>query len=113
MPKPANDRETAAWAETLRALANPVRLRIVFDLLKGRKCVNDIRELADAPQPNISQHLAVLRHGGLVDYERQGTSRCYFLISTPMIRKLLDLLKRQHPIARAKRKTGWKRTGKK
>jgi len=91
----AKDPDISAWAEKLRALAHPVRLRIVMELLKDTKCVKEMRELTDVRQPNVSQHLQVLRHGGLVNYRREGTSRCYFLTSRPLIRKLIALLERE------------------
>ena len=107
MTTQARDRDISAWAEKLRAVAHPVRLKIVIELLDGMKCVNDIRELTDARQPNVSQHLRVLRHGGLVDYEKRGTSRCYFLTSRPLIHRLLALLQREQPPARIRgRPTG-------
>jgi len=45
---------------------------ILEELVKGVKCVNDIEELLEVRQPNISQHLAMLRHGGLVDFYQKG-----------------------------------------
>lgn len=67
------------WAATLKALAHPTRLQIVAELLKGTKCVTDIQEILPASQANISQHLTVLRHAGLVDFTQNGAQRCYFV----------------------------------
>ena len=72
------------WATTLKALAHPTRLQIVAELLKGTKCVTDIQELLPASQANISQHLTVLRHAGLVDFTQNGAQRCYS-VSRPQL----------------------------
>lgn len=72
------------WAATLKALAHPTRLQIVAELLKGTKCVTDIQELLPASQANISQHLTVLRHAGLVDFTQNGAQRCYS-VSRPQL----------------------------
>ena len=72
------------WAITLKALAHPTRLQIVAELLRGTKCVTDIQELLPVSQANISQHLTVLRHAGLVDFTQNGAQRCYS-VSRPQL----------------------------
>jgi ArsR family transcriptional regulator len=79
------------WAATLKALAHPTRLQIVAELLKGTKCVTDIQEILPASQANISQHLTVLRHAGLVDFTQNGAQRCYF-VSRPHLSSMLFTL---------------------
>jgi DNA-binding transcriptional ArsR family regulator len=78
----------------LKALANSTRLAIVKELLKKEKCVNDIKELLDARQANISQHLAVLRWADIVGCRFVGTTRCYYLKSPEIMSRLLELLKK-------------------
>lgn len=78
----------------LKMLAHPTRLMILEKLVKGVKCVNDIEELLEVRQPNISQHLAMLRHGGLVDFYQKGKKRCYFLADLEMIKFILKGLKK-------------------
>ncbi len=68
----------------MKALAHPTRLQIVAELLKGTKCVTAIEEILPASQANISQHLTVLRHAGLVDFRQNGAQRCYF-VSRPAL----------------------------
>jgi ArsR family transcriptional regulator len=54
----------------LRALADPIRSRIV-ELLAGEQlCVCHLTEELDAAQPLVSHHLKVLRDAGLVEGER-------------------------------------------
>jgi ArsR family transcriptional regulator len=79
-------------AQMLKALAHPVRLLIVEKLLEKEQCVNDIRELVNVSQPNISQHLNTLRFSGIVDFRQQGNLRCYFLRNPQNIKKVLKAL---------------------
>jgi DNA-binding transcriptional ArsR family regulator len=54
----------------LRALAEPLRWRIVELLAAEELCVCHLVEELDAPQPLVSHHLRVLRDLGLVSTER-------------------------------------------
>ncbi|MCZ7526453.1 MAG: metalloregulator ArsR/SmtB family transcription factor [Acidimicrobiia bacterium] len=54
----------------LRALAEPMRWRIVELLAAEQLCVCHLTELLDASQPLVSHHLRVLREAGLVEGER-------------------------------------------
>jgi ArsR family transcriptional regulator len=80
------------WATTLKALAHPTRLLIVAELLKGTKCVTDIQELLPASQANISQHLTVLRHAGLVDFTQNGAQRCYSVSRPHLVTAVIAIL---------------------
>lgn len=84
-------------AELLRLLGHPLRLALLDELAKGPKCVTDIRELLDAPQANVSQHLAVLRRAGLVDSHEHANLRCYYLLRPGLVRDLLRFLRREYP----------------
>jgi DNA-binding transcriptional ArsR family regulator len=66
-------------AEILRTLASPRRLEILHRLAEGPCEVGRLAEDIGASQPNISQHLAVLRSAGLVDAERDGREVRYRL----------------------------------
>jgi ArsR family transcriptional regulator len=81
--------------ETLRVIAHPVRIRIMEELAKGVKCVSDFEDFLEISQPNVSQHLSLLRKMGVVDYYMDGRLRCYFLVN-PIIPDLLELLKRDY-----------------
>ncbi|MBM4068216.1 MAG: winged helix-turn-helix transcriptional regulator [Planctomycetes bacterium] len=59
-------------AELLGALAAPERLRIVRVLREGPKSVGEIAGLIDASLVNVSHHLSVLRHAGLVRNKKKG-----------------------------------------
>ncbi len=81
--------------EILRVVAHPIRIKILEELAKGVKCVSDLEEFFEIRQPNISQHLMLLRHFGIVDYYMDGRLRCYFLVN-PLIPDLLDLLNKDY-----------------
>jgi ArsR family transcriptional regulator, arsenate/arsenite/antimonite-responsive transcriptional repressor len=80
------------YAEYLKVLAHPVRLAIIDALREGTCCVNDVSELLRIPQPNVSQHLAILRKEGIVDYTEDGKRRCYFLCTPDSIKPLFSFL---------------------
>lgn len=70
---------------------------ILRELLAEPKCVSDLEDPLGARQANVSQHLTVLRHAGLVDYAQDGAMRCYYLPRPKTTRALLSLLDRDEP----------------
>src|SRR3990172_7153853 len=81
--------------ELLKAIAHPVRVEILEQLEEGVKCVSDFDEAIEASQPNISQHLGLLRRYGLIDYYVDGRLKCYFLVD-PIVPDLLDILRKHY-----------------
>ncbi len=81
--------------ELLRAIAHPVRIRILEELLKGVKCVSDFEEFLDISQPNVSQHLSLLRQHGVIDCYIDGRLRCYFL-KDPIIPDIIKILRKDY-----------------
>ena len=81
--------------EVLRVIAHPVRMRILEELTKGVKCVSDLEDFLEISQPNVSQHLSLLRRYDLIDYYMDGRLRCYFL-KDPLIPDLIELLKKHY-----------------
>ncbi len=79
-------------AEFLKSIAHPTRLTILHELLKSKKCVTKIESVVKARQPNISQHLAVLKATGVVDYKSEGKQKCYFLCNPEKIKNLFSQL---------------------
>lgn len=66
-------------ARALRALGDPERLRIINCLRDGGRNVSELAALLDAEIVNVSHHLGVLRHAGLVLDEKQGRFVVYRL----------------------------------
>lgn len=86
--------ETARWAGALRALADPVRLRLLSEVSRspgGEACVCDISGPFELAQPTISHHLKVLREAGLVSSERRATW-VYYRINSELLEQLSGVL---------------------
>ena len=79
--------------ETLTALAEPNRLRIVELLRAGARPVGEIGERLQLRQPQVSKHLRVLKDAGLVDVEVRAQQRLYELRPEPL-RELNEWLER-------------------
>lgn len=73
-------------AETLKALSDPTRLRIVSLLRHGELCVCDLTEALQTPQSKVSRHLAFLKNAGWVKARRSGKWVYYqLLVSEPSL----------------------------
>ncbi|WP_339316682.1 metalloregulator ArsR/SmtB family transcription factor [Paenibacillus sp. FSL R10-2734] len=78
-------------AETLKALAHPVRLCIIKGLLKKGSCnVSFMQDCLDLPQSTVSQHLQKLRSLGIVETERHGLEINYS-VKDEKIKHLIEL----------------------
>jgi ArsR family transcriptional regulator len=72
--------DEARTVELFRALANPVRFRIVQSLAERGECmVGDLVLELPVAQSTVSEHLKVLREAGLVRGTVDGPNRCYCL----------------------------------
>lgn len=77
-------------ADFFRALAHPVRIRILETLGTGERSVQELQEALDLEQPIVSQQLAVLRGKNIVTPRKVGTTVRY-AVSDPLISKLLSV----------------------
>jgi ArsR family transcriptional regulator len=66
-------------AETLRTLAHPRRLEILHALAEEPSSVGSLARRLGLSQPNVSQHLSLMRGGGVVVAERDGREVRYRL----------------------------------
>ncbi len=66
-------------AEQLKALSEPLRLRIVSALRAGPKSVSELSESLDVELVTVSHHLKILRSAKLVETKRQGRFILYSL----------------------------------
>jgi DNA-binding transcriptional ArsR family regulator len=66
----------------LHALANERRLAVVELVAQGERLVGELERLVGISQSALSQHLARLRHAGLVRTRREGRTVYYVLEST-------------------------------
>lgn len=95
-------RPTADWimrleyeeeSETLKAMANPVRLQILIGLLEDECNVSRIQKNLGVPQSTVSQHLRILRNKGIIQGRREGTKICYRVIDR-RVRDIVDVFKK-------------------
>ena len=75
--------------DALKALAHPVRLRIMRALAGTERNVGEIDEAAEIGQPTLSQQLAVLRNAGLVK-TRKEAKLVYYRIEEGMLARVFD-----------------------
>jgi DNA-binding transcriptional ArsR family regulator len=81
-------------ANVLRAIAHPLRLRLLEILgQKGESNVTALCEASGAPQPAVSQQLARLRHEGVLEAKRAG-SQVFYRVARPEVLGLLDCVRR-------------------
>lgn len=82
-------------AKTIKALADPIRLRIILLLLaEGELCVCDLMAVLKLPQSTVSRHLAYLKRSCWVDLRREGVWVHYKLSSESCLicREMLHVL---------------------
>lgn len=82
-----------AHAEICKVLTDPKRLMLIDLLRRGARSVGALAEEAGLSLANTSQHLAVLRHAGLVDTRRAGTS-IHYRVSEPELVAACDIIER-------------------
>lgn len=72
-------------AEVLKTLANPRRLEIIHRLADGPREVGRLAEEMGVAQPNLSQHLALMRTAGVVEGVRAGREVRYRLTDPDIV----------------------------
>ncbi len=80
-------------ANVLKAVAHPLRLRIVAVLCQGEAHVNALAERLGASQAIVSQQLRILRMHGLVEARRRDGFAWYRLLE-PNLRTLVACMDR-------------------
>jgi ArsR family transcriptional regulator, arsenate/arsenite/antimonite-responsive transcriptional repressor len=73
--EPLSEDQARRIAPLLKALADPVRLRLLSLVAShgdGEACVCDLNDAFDLSQPTISHHLKVLHEVGLLDRTKRG-----------------------------------------
>jgi DNA-binding transcriptional ArsR family regulator len=74
----------ATTADAFNAVAEPRRREILDLLAQSERPVNELVELLDLAQPQVSKHLRVLREVGLVEVRERGRQRMYRLNGEPL-----------------------------
>jgi ArsR family transcriptional regulator len=100
--RPLSPRQAEQIAPLLKALADPVRLRLMSLVAShpgGEACVCDLNDAFDLTQPTISHHLKVLHDSGLLDREKRGVW-VYYRARTEALANLGTLIGQSVPPAK-------------
>ena len=92
--EPLTVEQAGAISPLIKALADPVRLRLlslVASHANGEACVCDLNDAFDLSQPTISHHLKVLHEVGLLDRDKRGVW-VYYRVNAVALRDLGALL---------------------
>lgn len=94
MREPLSAGQAERLAPLLKALADPVRLRLVSIVAAsegGEACVCDLNDAFDLSQPTISHHLKVLHDAGLLDRSKRGVW-VYYAVRREVLADLATLI---------------------
>ncbi|HEX8760963.1 MAG TPA: metalloregulator ArsR/SmtB family transcription factor [Pseudonocardiaceae bacterium] len=94
--EPLSAEEAAELARVFKAIADPVRLRLLSLIAShagGEACVCDLTGAFTLTGPTVSHHLKVLREAGLVDSKRRGTW-IYYRVQPDLLAQLSAVLVR-------------------
>jgi ArsR family transcriptional regulator, arsenate/arsenite/antimonite-responsive transcriptional repressor len=92
--EPLSEREAEEMSVLFKAIADPVRLRLLSLIAchdGGEACVCELTGAFNLTGPTISHHLKVLRQAGLIGSERRGTW-VYYWINPDVLARLSALL---------------------
>jgi ArsR family transcriptional regulator len=80
LPHPIPEDLTELIAHRLRAMAEPMRIRLLDRLRDGEACVGELVESTGASQQNVSKHLLVLLDAGIVGRSKRGNHAYYRIV---------------------------------
>jgi len=86
-----NDRSLEYVAKYFKALAEPMRLKVLNALRDGEKNVGQLTEISGCTQANVSKHLSLLSQYDLVKRESRGNC-VFYSIADPSIYELCELV---------------------
>lgn len=77
-------------AKFFRGLGDPLRLRILGELMDGELCVSDLVDRTGLPQGRVSHHLACLRWCGYVTTRKDGRF-VFYAVTDSRVKQLVEL----------------------
>jgi len=95
LPEPVVD----LVARRFRALGEPLRIRLLEQLMEGEASVQELVAATGAGQQNVSKHLGVLLHAGVVARRKEGTFVYYRIVDEvvfSLCEQVCTSLERQH-----------------
>ncbi|WP_347987965.1 metalloregulator ArsR/SmtB family transcription factor [Methylomonas sp. AM2-LC] len=87
-----DDVEIDRAARCLKAMSHPLRLKILCVLGNNSISVQDIVKQVGTSQSNISQHLAILRDKGILDFKKEA-NRVYYFIDDERVIHLIQMMR--------------------
>jgi ArsR family transcriptional regulator len=87
-----DDQDINRAARCLKAMSHPLRLKILCVLGDKAISVQDIVEQVGTSQSNISQHLAILRDKGILDYKKDA-NRVFYYIDDKRVINLIAMMR--------------------
>lgn len=82
-------------ANLLKVMANENRLLILCELIEEPMSVSQLLEKLNITQSGISQHLAILKANGILDYDKKAQT-IFYSIKDERIYKLMECLKEMY-----------------
>ncbi len=76
-----------------KAVAHPLRIAVIDFLKEGERCVCDIAEHVGSERSNISRHLAVMVHAGVLTCRKDGL-KVFYNLKTPCVAEWLSCITR-------------------
>ncbi len=86
-----SDTDINRAARCLKAISNPLRLKILCVLGSNALSVQEIVEQVGTSQSNISQHLAILREKDILNYKKEA-NRVFYFIDDPRMLQLIKMM---------------------
>lgn len=77
---PLTNRRAELIAERLRVLGQPLRIKLVNRLAIQPTTVQELVEMLETTQQNVSQHLGILQRAGILTRHKEGTRVRYELV---------------------------------
>ena len=77
--------------QSIKAMAHPLRLKILFTLNDHEVTVNDIADSVGTSQSNISQHLSIMREKGLLT-SRKVSNQVFYRIDDSRTLSLINMI---------------------
>lgn len=88
-----NDSYLYDMSEIIKAISDPLRLKILYLLKNGELCACHIDSGLNKPQSTISHHLAILKKSGLIKWRKDGKWTHFSLKNSILIELIEKIIK--------------------
>jgi ArsR family transcriptional regulator len=92
MKKRKYTKQQEKLAKKFGALSHPARVKLFQDLMSREYCVGEMQRSLSISQPNVSQHLKILKEAGIIRARRDKTRICYSIADDNVLKALLLFL---------------------